>query len=300
MRIWRSLQSGPKIWDEGDDPVTYAPDVAAFRKKVDANFKTWEQALHALPRGNIEQQLHVGRCFQEFRTFFSGTKGWKLFFIRSAERDDAEGLSERSVGMMMAAAQLMDWAVAETDAGHLVGLIREIMQRGQNYGMYGLASIQSLPQRYWRPALDHLKRVGDERKTRQDYEWRERSWRLAAMGQDVLAALATLERPGRTITMMLDNPKGYDRIVADAIFSEHGDEKRIATITVRKVMKFLSEEIGDVTTEVDRIRSEQTAAEINGAPDLVRIKNLVDLPEDKRRIVMENIAAAITKYYETK
>lgn len=276
------------------------PDVKTFRAAVNENYKSWESALHALPRGTVDEKLHAGRCFLEFKTFFAGTKGWKLFFIRSAERDNVEGLSERSVGMMMATAQLMDWAAEEADAGHLVGLIREIMQRGQNYGMRGLASIQSLPQRYWATALGEMKRVGDEGRTRQDADWRERSWRLATFGQDVLAALVKLERPGRTILMMLENPQGYDRIVADAIAVGHRDEKRIATITVRRVMEYLSEEISDVLTKTDRIKSEQSAAEAESAPDLAEIKKLMELPDEKRKAVFEKVAVVITKYYETK
>jgi hypothetical protein len=280
--------------------VSSNPDLKAFRATVDENFKSWESALRALPRETEDQQLHVGRCFDEFKALFEGTKGWKLFFLRNADRPDTEGLSERSVDAMISAAKLVDWAAAEPDAEQLKDLIYKLMGRGQNYGMLGLAAVHSLPKRYWRTGLAEIKRVGDEKKLRKDARWRERSWRLATLGQDVLRALVKLERPARTIEIMLENPKGYDRVVADAISAQHGDEKRIATITIRKVMEFLSEEISDVLTETDRMKSDKVAAETERDPDLAGIKRLMELPDNERKAAMEKVVEAITKYYETK
>src|SRR4051794_16123042 len=90
--------------------------VSEFMESVGGKFSDWEKALHALPHETVSEKLHLGRCFDKFKAFFAGTRGWKLFFVRNFEKSETERqLSERSIGAMISASRLFDWAENEPD-----------------------------------------------------------------------------------------------------------------------------------------------------------------------------------------
>lgn len=275
------------------------PDAAKFRDSVDERYSIWSEALSRLPHANVEQQLHLGRCFALFKELFSETRGWKLFFVKNAEKPkEQRQLSETSVDAMMSAAKLFDWADAQADREELQSIITELMERGQNYGMLDLAAIKSLPDRYWRKALSELKAVGEARRTRADYRWRDRIWRMKTLSEDVVGALANVGLPTRRIDQMLSNPKGYDRTVAEHIKNTHGDSKRISTITIRKIMEYLAEDINSAEQKVREVQRENILSEREANPELARIKSIMSLPEDERKAVIERIAKGIADIYQ--
>lgn len=276
-------------------------DVTTFVRDAGDKFSSWETALHSLPHETVDQQLFLGRCFDEFKSFFSGTRGWQLFFIRNSEREEDERqLSERSIGAMISASRLFDWAEGEPDAEHLQRLISEMMQRGQNYGMLGLAAIESLPKRYWRRGVTELSSIGQTNRSRAQYQNRERTWRLATLGEDVLHALAELERPSRSAKEMVSEPSGYDRIVADAIQKRFGDEKRIATVTVRNVMEYLGADLQELEQKVGQVKCNLVKATAQEDPDLANISRIMSLPEEERKKTLQEVARGITEHLRSK
>jgi hypothetical protein len=277
------------------------PGVNLFRNGVDEKYSTWSNALENLPHKTAEQQLHLGRCFKLFKDYFSGTQAWKLFFIRNAQKpQDRRQLSERSVDAMMAAARLYDWAEKQRNGGDLQETVVVLMGRGQNYGLLGLAALATLPQRYWRRGLVELKAVGEARRTRGDHRWRDRTWRMAILSEDVLTAMAGLERPSRDVRLMLERPEGYDRIVSDRIREINQDEKIIPTVSVRKIMHFLAEDVRCAENRVANLREKESAAQKNAELGLGQLRFIMSLPDERRKVALEKIARGIAAYYADK